>query len=226
MYQWHSDNDFDRLSDAAASHIAECIVQTLQERKMCHVILPGGATPAKTLELLAEKNLDWDNVHWYPGDERCCQPGQPERNDLMLQKNLWARLPQSTLHTKNIHPIPAELGAELAAETYYEQVKDIARFDVAVLGMGEDGHTASLFPGNKALLDQRKIVPVFDAPKPPSERVSFSLAMLGACHYKIVLASGKSKAAVIARIKKGENLPISRLGDIDWYVDQDALADS
>ncbi|VAW76187.1 6-phosphogluconolactonase, eukaryotic type [hydrothermal vent metagenome] len=225
MHQWNSDDNFDRLSQAAANRIAECIVHALQEREVCHVILPGGATPAKTLALLAEKSLDWHRIHWYPGDERCCQPGLAERNDLMLQKNLWARLPQNSLNNKTIHPIPAELGAELAAETYYERIKDITRFDVAFLGMGEDGHTASLFPGNKALLDQRKIVPVFDSPKPPSERVSFSLAVLGLSRCKIVLASGKSKAAVIARIKMGENLPVNCLGDIHWYVDQDAMAD-
>jgi len=218
MHKWYIYDEFDQASKAAADFLADKIDESIQQRGICHVVLPGGNTPVACLGYLAEKKLPWDRVHWYPGDERCLPRGHEERNDLMLEKNFWSRL-----SVTGMHPIPAELGAEEAARIYREQISSVESFDIAFLGMGEDGHTASLFPHNKALQDGRSVVPVYGSPKPPAERVSLSVDTLKKAGCRIVLVGGAGKAKIIARIKKGESLPINSIGDIYWYVDAAAV---
>lgn len=218
MHKWFVYSEFDEASKAAADFIATKIEVSIQEKGISHVVLPGGTTPVICLGYLADKNLQWNRVHWYLGDERCLPQGHAERNDVMLEKYFWSRL-----SIPNIHLIPAELGADKAAEVYREVISSIDCFDIALLGMGEDGHTASLFPHNRALDDKRSVIPVYDSPKAPSERVSLSINTLKKARCRIVLASGSAKAAVIMRIKKGEALPINSLGDINWYVDKSTV---
>lgn len=220
MHKWLVYDEFEHASKAAADFLAEKIDASIREKGVCHVVLPGGNTPAACLGYLAEKKLPWDRVHWYLGDERCLPRGNAERNDLMLEQYFWSRLTQT-----NIHPIPAELGAEEAARVYREVISAVDSFDIAFLGMGEDGHTASLFPQNKALQDGRSVVPVYGSPKPPAERVSLSIDTLKKTGCRIVLAAGAGKAAIIARIKKGEVLPVNSIGDIHWYVDAAAVTE-
>ena len=196
MHKWFIYDEFDAVSKAAAEFLAKEIEACLRKKNICHVILPGGNTPATCLRYLANKKLPWEKIHWYLGDERCFPRDHAERNDVMLDKNFW-----SLLSITNIHLIPAELGAEKAAD-----------------------HTASLFPENKALGDSRSVIPVYHSPKPPSDRVSLSLQTLRNAHCKIVLASGLSKASIIERIKNGESFPINCIGDINWFIDQDALS--
>ena len=95
--------------------------------------------------------------------------------------------------------------------------------DIAFLGMGEDGHTASLFPGNAALGDLRSVVPVYHSPKPPSERVTLSLDTLNKADCRVILTGGSAKATIINRIKEGGALPVNSIGDINWFVDNEAL---
>jgi 6-phosphogluconolactonase len=220
MHKWLVYDDFDEASQAAADFLAEKISASIQQKAVCHVVLPGGNTPAACLGYLAEKNLPWDRVHWYLGDERCLPRGHAERNDLMLEKYFWSRLTPA-----NVHPIPAELGAEEAARVYREEISAVDGFDIAFLGMGEDGHTASMFPQNQALQDARSVVPVYNSPKPPAERVSLSIDTLKKAGCRVVLAAGTGKAAIIARIKKGEVLPVNSIGDIHWFVDASAVTE-
>jgi len=147
--------------------------------------------------------------------------GHTERNDVMLDKNLW-----SHISTSNIHRIPAEFGAEQAAKLYREIVNSIDHFDIIFLGMGEDGHTASLFPGNEALHDTRSVIPVYNSPKAPADRVSLSVNTIKKAKCRMVLTGGAAKSDVIRRVKKGESLPINCLGDINWFVDKAALTES
>ena len=217
MHQWNIYSTYNEASIHAADYIAQKIEHYININGVCHVILPGGNTPVESLRMLAEKSLDWNKVHWYLGDERCLPLGDSERNDLMLQNTLWSKMEKT-----NVHRIPAELGAEKAAAQYRDEIKDINEFDIAYLGMGEDGHTASLFPEHEALNDHRSVIPVYHSPKPPSDRVSLSLASLGKTKTKVVLVSGKSKAPIISKIKEGITFPINRIGDIDWFIDKDA----
>jgi len=218
MHNWFVYKDFESLSQAAADFIENEIQSCLSHNDICHVALPGGNSPVLCLNLLAEKNLPWSKIHWYLGDERCYPQNHSERNDVMLQKNLWSRVGKT-----NIHLIPAELGAEKAAEVYREIIGYFSAFDLVFLGLGEDGHTASLFPGNDALDDFRSVIPVFDSPKPPSHRVSLSIETLKKARNRIILTSGVSKAEVIKRIKQGEDLPVNRIGDINWFIDETEL---
>lgn len=218
MHQWSVYRDFDEAAKAAADFIAQNIADCIQRNGICHVVLPGGSTPVTCLGYLADKALPWEKVHWYPGDERCLPSGHAERNDVMLEKYFWSRLTPA-----NAHPIPAELGADQAAEIYREQISAIESFDIAFLGMGEDGHTASLFPHNDALHDMRAVVPVYGAPKAPAERVSLSSSTLSRARCRVVLVAGAEKAGIIARVKKGETLPINSLGDIHWYIAENAI---
>ena len=221
MHDWFVYDDFDAASKAAADFLADAIETCLKKNELCHVALPGGNSPALCLSLLAEKNVPWQKVHWYLGDERCYPKNHPERNDVMLDKNLWSKI-----NATHIHLIPAELGAEKAARVYRDIIASVERFDIVFLGMGPDGHTASLFPGNEALADSRSVIPVYDSPKPPGEQVSLSLNTLKKAHCRLVLTRGAEKSAVIKRIKKGEALPINCVGDINWFVDKSVLSDT
>lgn len=218
MHKWFVYSEFDEAAKAAANFLADEIQTNINRNGICHVVLPGGNTPVTCLGYLAEKNLPWEKIHWYPGDERCLPKGHAQRNDVMLEKYFCSRMPSA-----NFHAMPAELGAEQAAEQYREVIAAIECFDIAFLGMGEDGHTASLFPDNKALHDTRSVIPVYDSPKAPSERVSLSSHTLSKAKCRIVLAAGVEKAAIITRIKNGEALPINCLGDINWYLDEAAV---
>lgn len=220
MHKWFVYDEFEEASKAAADFIARTIEETLINNDVCHVALPGGNSPARCLSYLAEKELPWQKVHWYLGDERCYPQDHAERNDVMLRKYLW-----SQLDTPNIHLMPTELGVEKAAEIYREIIDAIEHFDIVFLGIGEDGHTASLFPGNKALDDHRSVIPVYDSPKPPSDRVSLSVDTIKKAHCRIVLTSVASKVLIIKRIKEGEALPINCLGDINWFIDKEGLSE-
>jgi len=122
-----------------------------------------------------------------------------------------------------VHRIPAELGAEQGASVYRKTVAAIKQFDIAFLGMGEDGHTASLFPQNPALDDAHSVVAVYNSPKPPDNRVSLSLCTLRSAQYRMVLSGGAEKSSVIRQVKDKAQLPINLIGDIDWFVDRDIL---
>lgn len=221
MHEWSVFSTMQEAAAAAAEFIAAHILESLAQRDICHVILSGGSTPPPCLTLLTQKAIPWEQVHWYPGDERCFPRGHAERNDVMLEKFLWSKINHA-----NIHRIPTELGAEAAADAYRDEVHSINIFDIAFLGLGEDGHTASLFPGNAALQDTRSIVPVYDSPKPPSERVSFSLNTLKKSRHRLILAGGAGKAEVVQRIRQGENLPVNSIGDIHWFIDSLAAGES
>ncbi len=219
MHHWTLYSSLDSAAKGAADFIAKQIAVSIAARGVCHMIVPGGNTPAGCFAALAEHSLPWEQLHCYPGDERCYEVGHSGRNDVMIRTHLLSRLP--AIH---FHPIPAELGAEQAAKKYRTVVDAIDAFDIAFVGMGEDGHTASLFPGHPALAETASVVAVHDAPKPPADRVSLTLPQLREARSRVVLAGGASKAATMARICAGEPLPVNLIGDIHWFVDEASLS--
>jgi len=219
MHHWLVYKELETVAKAAADFIAETIEECRQQRGICHIALPGGNTPKYCLAYLAKKKLAWNKIHWYMGDERCFPIGHKERNDVMLEQYLWSKITDT-----HIYRMPTEKGAEAAATEYRNIIAGFDHFDLAFLGIGEDGHTASLFPSNNALNDTRSVIPVYDSPKPPSDRVSLSIDTLKQALNRVVLASGRDKASIIVRIKKGEPLPINCIGDIYWYVDEAAVS--
>lgn len=207
------------VAQAAADYLFHQIKTCVAEKGQCHVVLPGGGTPARCLELLAEKSLPWKNIHWYLGDERCYPVGHAERNDTMITGKLFS---QQEHAIENFHPISAELGPESGAEDYAELINASGGLDIVVLGMGEDGHTASLFPGNVALHDLRSVVPVYDAPKPPGERISIGLSTLKNAAECIVIATGKNKNEALTKLKEGAVLPVGLVEADIWFIDEAA----
>ena len=209
----------EQVAQAAANYVHQQVVHCVEQNGVCHVALPGGTTPARCLELLAETKLPWNDIHWYVGDERCYPVGHIERNDSMIRDRLWSRV---KIPPHNQHIIHAECGAEDAAAQYTILLDSVGPLDIVLLGMGEDGHTASLFPGNPALDDTRAVVPVFNAPKPPADRVSLGVSTLKQAGQRIALVTGQTKRPTVHQIKAGVQLPINMIGMIHWFLDEAA----
>ena len=216
QHQWHISKDAESTAEAAADFIAQAIRQTLELKPQCLIALPGGNTPVKCLQLLAKMDLPWRKCHWFLGDERCYPVGHPERNDTMIRASFLNHIDTDQEH---FHPIPAELGAEQAAQEYSHLLQSFGPLDIAFLGMGEDGHTASLFPDNPALNNKAAAVAVFNAPKAPEERVSLSSTSLQSAKIRMVLATGVAKQSILKQIKNNAPLPINNIGDIHWFID-------
>jgi 6-phosphogluconolactonase len=157
--------------------------------------------------MLAESEADWDAWEIYFGDERCLPPNDPARNSLAARDAFLDRVP---IPSTQVFEIPAELGAEPAARVYGRTVAAALPFDLVLLGMGEDGHTASLFPGHPIAVDAL-VQAVHGAPKPPSERVSLSLKALAACRLMLILVTGAGKREALAAWRRGASLPVARV---------------
>jgi 6-phosphogluconolactonase len=196
-------------ADAVATRATELILQAaddaIRERGVFHLVLAGGRTPEKVYRQLANAQADWKNWRLYFGDERCLPSDHPERNSRMAS---LAWLDHGAIPVANIHPVPAELGAEAAATRYATVIDNARPFDLVLLGMGEDGHTASLFPGQHHP-EAESVHAVHHAPKPPPDRVSLSSASLSDSRDVLVLITGAGKRADVRQWQAGEALPIA-----------------
>ncbi len=170
------------------------------------IALSGGSTPRRTYLSLRDADTDWSRWQVFFGDERCLSIHDPERNSRMA-RDAW--LDHVAIPHEHIHMIPAELGADAAAHAYANVLRNVGDFDLVILGLGEDGHTASLFPGHDwgTAADSPDTLAVLDAPKPPAERVSLSAARLARAHAVLFLVEGESKHQAIARWRAGEDIP-------------------
>ena len=179
----------------------------IQEHGSFRLVLAGGTTPQQVYRLLAQAPADWPHWHIYYGDERCLPADDAERNSHMAN-TAWLNAVEIPQH--NIHPIPAELGAAAAAAQYAKIIEQARPFDLVLLGMGEDGHTASLFPGQQHPQNQ-PVHAVHNAPKPPADRVSLSRDSLSDSHEVLILITGAGKRAALAQWQAGEQLPIATI---------------
>ncbi len=202
--QWRSLASAGQVARHAARMIGEAAGRAIEARGRFSLVLAGGTTPRELYRLLAQSDQRWEAWRLYYGDERCLPPDDPGRNSRMVAGTGLAAL------AGEHHPIPAELGPVAGAAAYAPTVGDALPFDLVLLGVGEDGHTASLFPGHHHPADTL-VVPVHDAPKPPPERVSLSVAALAACRRMIVMATGAGKAEALRRWRAGEALPVAEV---------------
>ena len=212
-------DDMEELGMAVAQRVAELATQAIAARGAFLVALAGGETPRRCYEKLRYLPVNWAHVQVYFGDERCLPAGDAQRNDRMAYDVLLSHV---AIPPANIHVIPAELGASEAAVRYAAKLSHAAPLDLVLLGMGEDGHTASLFPGNPATGGKALAVPVSNAPKPPAERVSLDLGALNAARHKIFLVAGAGKRTALERILRGEPLPAARIFAAEWHLDRAA----
>jgi 6-phosphogluconolactonase len=186
---------------AAAERIAAVV------RRGGHIALAGGSTPRRAYELLAEMDLDWGETELWLGDERCVSPDHKDSNFLMLEQALVGRIPEE-LQPAELHRPPGELGPIRAAEAYDVELRVAfgassapPAFDLILLGLGPDAHTASLFPGDAALGEHGRWAAGIETPgmAPLVSRVSLTLPVLNAGHEVVFLISGSDKADAVSR---------------------------
>lgn len=212
-------------ADALVSELADALCAEAETAIVAHgvfhLVLAGGSTPLALYRELATRQAGDARWQLWYGDERCLPADHPERNSVMAEA---AWLAASRIPSENRRPIPAELGAAEAATRYAGWLKTVADFDVVLLGMGEDGHTASLFPCH--VWDGADVLAVHDAPKPPPERVSLSAARLSRSQRVWFVITGRGKKDAVARWKGGAALPVSAVrGKQQTVAWLDAAAD-
>ncbi len=220
--RWHTFTDPDAVAVETAQRILKSASRAIAERGLFRIVLAGGRTPEAAYRLLIDADTDWSCWQIYFGDERCLPVDDTERNSHMASRAL---LDAVAIPAANVHPIPAEQGAETAAEEYETVIKDAMPFDLVLLGIGEDGHTASLFPGQQHPADQL-VHPVHDAPKPPADRVSLSVYALSEAREVLVLATGAGKRDAIQAWQTGKPVPIAEIGGpvtVDVLMDKAAI---
>src|SRR6187402_2148226 len=217
--------DSNQLAERAAARIAEALKKAISADAKSSLALAGGTTPRAAYEALAKiPGIDWSRVSVYFGDERAVPPTHPDSNFSMAQAALFNRVP---LPTANIHRIVAENPDQDAAARAYEALLP-ERLSVLVLGIGEDGHTASLFPGSPALNERtRRVVPVI-GPKPPPQRLSVTPPVIESAKLCIVIANGAGKAEPVRRALKDpldiQTTPLALARSGLWLLDHAAAA--
>lgn len=205
--------DAERLAAAAAAVVAEAV----RSPRALRLVLAGGTTPLRCYELLAKMDLPWARTTVLFGDERCLAAGHPDTNF-----NLAAEALLKAARPANVHRIPGELGPEEAA-ALYEPLVSAAPLDLVLLGIGTDGHTASLFPDNEALRATGWVTGVRNATKPPPERVSLTFRALHDARRVLILAAGGDKKEAVRRALAGE-LPAGAIEQAEFLITKDAAS--
>ena len=205
--RWHEYPHTTQLIEAAVAQISDHAMRAVAARGVFRIVLAGGSTPREVYAALAECDLDWRRWHVYFSDERCLPVEHPDRNDRMARSALLdcVAIPES-----QVFAIPAELGPQAAAIAYRATLKEVGDFDLTLLGMGEDGHTASLFPGHPLgdEPDAPAALAVEGAPKPPPERVTLSAARLNQSRAVMTIVTGSGKRDAIQQLYAAADIPI------------------
>ena len=219
---WTVLKDSKAVADIACDRIQNAADKAIRQRGVFRLVMAGGSTPEQTYRLLSENKNDW--AHWeiYFGDERCLPENHTERNNVMIKRALTDKVP---IPENQVFLIPAETGAKKAAQVYGELIESKLPFDMVLLGMGEDGHTASLFPG-QTFPQGALVVPVIDAPKAPSNRVSLSEYSINQSRQILFMITGANKNKAVKQWRNGDDLPVSRFSnheDLEVLIDMDAF---
>ncbi len=217
------------LAERGAKWIAERLCAAVAERGSASVALSGGSTPRATFEVLGglafTAVVPWAQIVWFFGDERAVPPNHPDSNYKMALETLFA---SRRGQRDRVFRMPAEaVDAELAAREYGRLLPD--PLDLVILGMGEDGHTASLFRGSPALDEREARVVVVTGPKPPFRRMTVTPLVIESAREVLVLVSGEAKAGMVARALEGpvdiHAIPVQLARERTWILDRDAARD-
>jgi 6-phosphogluconolactonase len=208
-------------AERAARRAADVMANQINDARMrgadVHFAVAGGSTPRRAYELLARMQGTWSHVHIWLGDERCVPADHEDANQRMLDESLLSKL--RSVDGPHLHPVRGDLQPEDAAWLYarelVETIGEQPVFDVVLLGLGEDGHTASLFPDDPAALsEEAPVIGIRSAPKPPPERITLTLPVLRRARFTLLLATGEGKRDALARVRAGDQaVPAGRLGD-------------
>jgi len=201
----------EEVAEASAAEIALALRDGARS-----LVVTGGTSPIRTYELLSEIEVDWGRVSVLFGDERCVPPLDPESNFRIAKESLLDRVNPAT-----VYRIPAELGPDEGADLYAEVVANVAPFDFVFLGVGEDGHVNSLFPGHKALKASGLTAGIHDSPKPPAQRVTMTLEAIRDARKVLIIATGAGKAGAVAMARRGES-PSGMIAGARWLIDRAA----
>lgn len=232
--------ELDALADAVAERIAGLAADAISSRGTFHLALSGGATPRQLYERLARapvaSKIDWANVHIYFGDERCVPPDHPDSNFGMVQRALLAHVP---ILRAQIHRIEADLayvrqraaGYAAVLKAYLPVVNATPQFDLVLLGLGPDGHIASLFPATGDALTNTRLVTAVYADSLHQWRISITLPLINQARNVLMMVAGAGKANIMRRVfyssSSAPPLPVQRIqpqGVMEWYLDQAAAA--
>lgn len=197
--------DPEAVAVRAAREIATHLRRAIEQRGRAHLALSGGGTPQRTYELLAQEMDGWEAVEVWFADERCVPPEDEQSNYRMAAQTLLHRV---ALQPDAVHRMQGEFGPQEGARRYAQELQArlggqdalVPSLDLIVLGIGPDGHVASLFPGAPTLQapEQELCLAVHDSPKPPPERITLSLSVLRAAQRCVLLATGASKANAVS----------------------------
>lgn len=220
------------LSAAVADTFIQVASDTIAAQGQFTVALAGGSTPRAIYGRLAEtaQRVTWDRVHLFFGDERPVPPQDSDSNFRMARESLLSRIP---IPPQNVHRVRAELGAEAAAATYDAELRSFfgssePRFDLILLGMGPDGHTASLFPGSPALAQTDKLVVANPVAKLNTARITLTFPVLNRAARVWFLVVGAEKSSMLSRVLQGgsgDTYPAQRVrpaGELIWWTDEAA----
>jgi len=226
------------LAQEAAGRFVEQARAAVQSRGRFSVALSGGSTPEGAYRLLAQEpyrgQLPWDRMHLFWGDERCVPPDDPGSNYRLADQALISQVP---IPAENVHRIPGELAPEAAARAYRRELENffcgpLPRLDLVLLGLGSDGHTASLFPGSDVLEAVSDVAVAVEAQYEgrPARRVTLTLPAINAARQVLFLVTGESKARIVARVlgTRTGPLPAERVcptaGELIWLLDEAAAS--
>ena len=229
----------EQLAQAAAERFVECALEFHAELDRFSVALAGGNTPRRVYELLATERfktrVEWPRVHLFFGDERCVPPEHPDSNYLMAYETLISKVP---IPAKNVHRIIGEGNANENARVYENQLRTFfaglswPRFDLVLLGMGEDGHTASLFPNSSALKESARWAVSTKNEASGQDRITLTAPVFNHARQIMFLVAGKKKAQrlkeVLRRQPGSEQLPVQAIspndGTLEWLIDAEAAS--
>jgi len=229
-------DDLDALSRAAAQASRELALGAVAARGRCAIALAGGYTPERTYSLWASDfPLPWKQAHFFWGDERYVPPDDPHSNFRMFKEALLNRV---AIPAENVHPMPTGFPKpEDAASVYEHTLREFfasgpPAFDLILLGLGGEGHTASLFPGSPALTEKNRWVAAVDVPVEPHLRLTLTPPVLNCARNVFFLVSGAGKSEVIASLAKEPELAAKRYpaahvqpqGRVVWFLDRAAAA--
>jgi 6-phosphogluconolactonase len=231
-------SDVEVLSKAALGELLQAMRVAVKQRGRFAVALAGGHTPARMYKLWADAanhgvRTQWDRVHLFWGDERYVPQDDPMSNYAMAHESLISHVP---IPAANVHPMPTDLPqAQAAAEAYESDLRKFFEtappsFDLQLLGLGVEGHTASLFPDSPALEEKERWVAAVKVPAKPPQRLTLTLPVLNQGRHTLFLVSGKDKRKIIGalRSERGPNssqYPAGRIrptGQVLWLLDEAA----
>lgn len=198
-------NNIDDFINEIVDIVEKISIDAITKNGVFHIVLCGGTTPIPVYEKLSQIETNWSNWNFWLGDERM-PPTNVEHNCDLIMKT-W--LNKIQIKSTNVHFIPLNMEMRNAVNYYNEEIKNIDEFDLTILGIGEDGHSASLFPGNNIgqFENSEDVLMVINSPKEPKDRITLSANRLSRSKNIIYIAQGESKKKIIDLIMKGEPFP-------------------